>query len=293
MIQVNPLMMRALVLLLILVGGVAAAPANVDQAHKLYWRTDYEAALKLLNAVPDREKTLEVYMLMGQCMYMQGDPKAASDFFQKATALAPRDANAHLWLGRAFGRRAETSSFVTAPGYASKAREHFETAVSLDGTNLEALSDLFEYYLDAPGFLGGGLDKAASLAQRMGQINPAEYHWTQARLAEKRKEYQTAEQQLRSAAELAPRQVGRVIDLAKFLAKVGRFQESDEQFQKAAAIAPDSPKVIFERASTLIRTGRNMDEARQLLRQYLRAQLTPDDPPRHEAERLLQQASGA
>jgi Flp pilus assembly protein TadD len=286
-------MMRAFVVFVTLVTGLAAAPAGVEPARKLYWRTEYESALKLLKSVPDSEKTAEVYLLMGQCMYMQGDPKTASDHFQKAVALAPADARAHLWLGRAYGRRDETSSFVTAPGYATKAREHFEKSVALDGTNLDALSDLFEYYLDAPGFLGGGLDKAAALAQRMGQLNPAEYHWTQARLAEKRKEYQTAEQQLRSAAELAPRQVGRVIDLAKFLAKVGRFQESDDAFQKAAAIAPGSPKLLFERASTLIRTGRNMSEARQLLQQYLQTQLTPDDPPRHEAEQLLKKASGA
>jgi tetratricopeptide (TPR) repeat protein len=286
-------MRRALVVLLTLVAGLTAAPAGVEQARKLYWRTEYQAALKLLNSVPDRDRDAGTFVLMGQCMYMQGDPKAASDLFQKAVTLTPSDSHAHLWLGRAYGRRAETSSFITAPGYASKAREHFEKAVALDGNNLEALSDLFEYYLDAPGFLGGGLDKAAALAQRMGQLNPAEYHWTQARLAEKRKEYQTAEQQLRSAAELAPRQVGRVIDLAKFLAKVGRFQESDEAFRKAAAIAPDSPKVLFERASTLIRAGRNIPEARQLLRQYLQAQLTPDDPPRQEAEQLLKQTSGA
>ena len=45
----------------------------------------------------------------------------------------------------------------TATGLASKARQNFERAVQLDPQNREALSDLFEYYLEAPGFLGGGL----------------------------------------------------------------------------------------------------------------------------------------
>jgi tetratricopeptide (TPR) repeat protein len=286
----GPLPMRILALLLALsVSSFAATP--VARARDLYNRTEYRSALKLL--APLQDKDAAAYLLMGQCYYMQGDPKNASNMFQKAVDLAPGSSEARLWLGRAYGRRAETSSFITAPSYASKARQNFEKAVELDPANLEAISDLFEYYLDAPGFLGGGLDKAAALAQRIQSLNPAEFYWAQARLAEKQKEFQTAEQQLRRASDLAPRQIGRVIDLAKFLAKVGRYQESEEAFQRAAKIDPDSPQLLFERARTYIRTGRNLETARALLRKYLAAHLTPDDPPRKEAERLLKSVSSS
>ena len=55
-----------------------------------------------------------------------------------------------------------------APGHASKAHRYFEKAVELDPKNLEAMNDLFEYYLEAPGFLGGGFDKAQALADAHG-----------------------------------------------------------------------------------------------------------------------------
>jgi len=196
-------------------------------------------------------------------------------------------------MGRAYGRRAETSSFLTAPGFATKARQNFEKAVELDPRNLEAINDLFEYSLDAPGFLGGGLEKASTLASRIGELDPAEFYYAQARLAEKRKEFQKAENQLRRASELAPRQVGRLIDLAKFFAKQGRYQESEETFHKARQLAPNSPKVLFEQASVYIRAGRNLETAKQLLRQYLDSPLTPEDPPRWQAERLLKQVSSS
>ncbi len=268
---------------------LVAAPADLRPAHELYNHTEYSAALKLLASAP--EKDAAAYALMGQCYYMQGDPKRAADSLQKAVALSPTESNYYLWLGRAFGRRAEISSFLTASGYAKKARDAFEKAVQLNPRNLEALSDLFEYYLDAPGFLGGGLDKAAALTGRMMEVNPAEGYWAQARLAETRKEFGTAEQQLRRATELAPRQAGRLIDLAKFLSKTGRYQESDEAFRKAEAIDPGSPRLMFARASTYIHSGRNIEVAKQLLRRYLAASLTPDDPPRREAEELLRQVS--
>jgi tetratricopeptide (TPR) repeat protein len=267
------------------VAAVAFAAAPADQARELYNRTDYEAALKVLRPVSNKDAA--TYHLMGMCYYMQGDPKKAGDFFLQAVELRPGESDYHLWLGRAFGRRAETSSFLTAPGYASKARDSFEKAVQLDPKNLDAISDLFEYYLDAPGFLGGGLDKAARLATHMAELNPAEGHWALSRLAEKRKEDRKAEEQLRRAIDLAPRQAGRVIDLAKMLAKAGRYQESDEAFRRAESLAPGSPRIMFARASVYIETGRNLDLARQLLRRYLESPLTPDDPPRKDAERLL------
>jgi tetratricopeptide (TPR) repeat protein len=211
-----------------------AAPAGLKPARELYDRTEYSAALKLLISAP--EKDAAAYALIGQCYYMQGDPKRAADSLQKAIALSPTESNYYLWLGRALGRRAQASSFLTAPSYAGKARDAFERAVQLNPRNLDAVTDLFEYYLEAPGILGGGLDKAAALTRRMMEVSPADAYCAQARLAEKRKEFGKAEQHLRRAAELAPRQAGRLIDLAKFLSRTGRYQESDEAFRKAEAI---------------------------------------------------------
>ena len=132
-----------------------------------------------------------------------------------------------LWLGRTWGRRAESASYLTAPAYASKARQLFERSVMLDTSNKEALNDLFEYYMEAPGFLGGGLDRLKRWCSASELLDEAEGHYAKAQLADKRKEFDAAEQQLRRALELAPRQLGRVLDLAKYLSKLGRVEESE------------------------------------------------------------------
>jgi Flp pilus assembly protein TadD len=126
----------------------------------------------------------------------------------------------------------------------------------------------------------------------MASVSPVEGHWAQARLAERHKEFDTAEHHLRVAASMAPEEVGRLIDLARFLSKQGRLQESDQNFKNAEKIAPNSPRLIYARADTYIQQGRNLETARKLLQRYLRAQLTPDDPSRADAERLLKKASG-
>jgi tetratricopeptide (TPR) repeat protein len=261
------------------------------QAEELYQKTDYKGSLALLHgaASPDAGG----HFLAGRDYFMLGDYKKATDAFQKAVALEPGNSIYVHWLGRTFGRRAETSNPFAAPMYASKARQFFEKAVALDAANDEAMNDLFDFYLQAPGFLGGGYDKAEELAKRIAQRNEAEGHFAQAQLADKRKQFDTAEEQLRRAMELAPKQVGRVLDLAKYQAKRGRYQESEAQFDRAEKLAPNSPKVYFARAHCYIQTKRNPDRARVLLNKYLQSELTPDDPSREEAQKLLRQLSGS
>jgi len=275
---------------ILLVAAVALAADGLERARQLYNRTDYLGAVEILKKL--EPKTAAAWQLMGRAYYMAGDYKKATECLEKAVALDPQNSQAYHWLGQAWGRRAETSSWFTAIQYARKTREAFERAVQLDPANAEAVNDLFEYYLEAPGFLGGGLDKAAGLIERIRALDPVEYHFAMARIAEKRKEYAKAEEQLRRAVELAPRQAGRVLDLAKFLAKQGRFQESDAVFEQARKLASESPKVLFEEAKTYINSKRNLALAQELLKRYLESPLTPDDPPRSEALKLLRQVQG-
>lgn len=271
-----------------LAGLLPGQPSPLAQAEKLHRYTDYQGSLKIL--LPLGQKDARVFSLIGRNYFSLGDFKNATEALEQAVAAEPENSMYYLWLGRAYGRRAETSSPFTAPGLAVKARQSFERAVSLNPRNAEALNDLFAYYLEAPGFLGGGQDKAARLVAEIGKLDAAEASFALAQLAEKRKEYATAEQQLRRAVDLAPRQVGRVLDLARFLARRGKVDEAEAAFAKARQIAPDSPKVLFERAATYVETKRNLDVARDLLKQYLNSRLTADDPSREEARRLLKQA---
>jgi tetratricopeptide (TPR) repeat protein len=263
----------------------------MEQARKLYNLTNFDESLKVLQAMPSKDA--EAYALIGRNYYMLGDQKRATETLEHAVAAAPSSAEFALWLGRAYGRRAEIANPFTAPGYASKARQYFEKAVQLDPRNSDALSDLFEYYLAAPGFLGGGMQKAQALVPKIAAISPAEGHWAEFRIAEKRKEYGDAEEQLHRAIDAAPLQVGKLIELAKFLAGQGRIQEADQSLQRAEAIAPGTPRLMYARADLYIRTGRNHSQARELLQRYLGCKLTPDDPPRSEALKLLKQAQGS
>jgi len=269
-------------------GGLSTGA--LERAQALYSKAQYRAVIEEIEKAAAAEPA--ALALLGKAYYGEGRFKEASEAFEKAVRAEPQNAHYWNWLGKAYGRRAETSSFLTAPRLASRCREAFERAVELDPNNVTALSDLFSYYLDAPGFLGGGLEKAAALAERIRPLDAAEYQWALAELAKKRKDFSSAEQHLRRAAELAPRQIGRLLDVARFLARQGRREESDALFAEARRRAPEDPEVLFQQARALIESNRNPEEAARLLEQYLAADLTPEKPPRWEAERLLRRVRG-
>ena len=257
---------------------------DLSRAEELYQRTEYGRAIEFLQALDERDAA--VYALLGKACFMQGQYKQAVADLEKAVGQDSLNSDYYDWLGRAYGRLAEGSSFLSALGYAKKTVRAFERAVELGPSNLEALSDVFEYYLQAPGMVGGGLDKAENIARRFAGLNAAEYHWARARLAEKRKDFETAEREFRAAFAAASNEVGRALDLATFLSSRGRYDESDALFRAAEDNHPSSPKVLYARAAAYIQSQRKLDQAEALLDRYLELQTTPEDPSRREAAAL-------
>jgi Flp pilus assembly protein TadD len=282
--------MRTLICFSLLAVTAGATPDVVGRASALYQRTEYEDSLHVLaqDPAPDASN----YLLSGKNYFMLGDYKRATEFFEKALAISPANSEYELWLGRAWGRRAETSGWLTAGMHASKARQCFERAVALDPRNREAKNDLFAFYLNAPGFLGGGLEKATAAAQSIANERPPEYEFEEAQIADRKKDYAAAEAHLRRAMQLAPNEPGRILDVARYVAKRGRLAESDGLFEQARKLAPSQPRVAFAEARADIENRRNLEQARRLLEEYLHASLTPDDPPRQEAEKLLRRTGG-
>lgn len=278
----------------ILVTGLLATAAvwgrDLSRAEELFSRADYSGSLSLLDRNAVDGPTL---FLIGRDYLMSGELKRASEFLERAVAAEPGNSGYQDWLGRAYGRRAETSNVLTAPAWASKARQAFEKAVELNPTNHDALDDLFDYYSDAPGFMGGGIEKASQVADKIAAIDPGQGLYDRAKLDQKAKEYSKAEQHLRQAVAIAPQSIGHLIELAKLLAREGHTHESEAIFAQAEKVAPGSPRVMFAHADVLIKQKRDLDEAKSLLQKYLQSPITPDDPPREEAYRLLKQASGS
>src|SRR5271165_5641701 len=107
--------MRAIIILLGLFSCLFADD-TLRRAEQLYQQADYKASLALLSDVS--KHSAESQGLAGKDWFMLGDYKRACNAFYQALTLEPASSEYALWLGRSYGRRAETAPVFTARAYA-------------------------------------------------------------------------------------------------------------------------------------------------------------------------------
>jgi tetratricopeptide (TPR) repeat protein len=192
--------------------------------------------------------------------------------------LDPNNSRYHLWLGRIYGEKADSVSFFSAAGLAKKVRNEFETAVRLDANSAEARTDLAEFYLEAPGIVGGGRDKAEAQAQVLDKLDPPMAHWVRGRIAEKKKDLAAAEREYRGAIEASNGGAYAWFNLALFYRHQQRWDEMEQTVHRAIAAPMDRPEILMESGEILIRAGRDFPGAMQMLRRYLTGTMVEQAP---------------
>jgi tetratricopeptide (TPR) repeat protein len=198
---------------------------------------------------------------------------------QIAVKLAPGNSNYHLWLARAMGEKADRVSFIKAFKMAKQIRQEFETAATLDPHNAAALSDLGEFYVEAPAIVGGGLDKAERIAQELDSFAPDRAHYIRARIAESKKDYAHAEEEYKAVIAGTKDPADAWMDLASFYRHRQRWDEVIQAVHTGAAADAQHGVALADGASVLIRAGRDLPFARQLLEQYLASSNKSEDAP--------------
>jgi tetratricopeptide (TPR) repeat protein len=196
-----------------------------------------------------------------------------------AVNLMPQNSDYNLWLARAMGEKADRVSFITAFKMAKQIHQEFETAAKLDPRNVPALSDLGEFYIDAPGIVGGGTDKAATVITQLDNIAPASAHYLRARLAENQKDYSTAEREYKAAIAASKDPASAWMDLASFYRRRQQWDDMTQAIHSGASADTQSSAALVDGASNLIRSGRDLSFARQLLERYLASSNKSEDAP--------------
>lgn len=229
----------------------------------------------------------EAYNLMCRAYFSLGNWDRGIPYCEKSVKLAPENSRYHLWLGRIYGEKADRAGWFTAASLAGKVRDQFEESVKLNPDNVDARTDLAEFYLEAPGLIGGGRDKAEAQAGALEKLDPAKAHWVRGRIAEKNKELATAEKEYRAAVEVSHGSALSWLNLALFFRSHNRLDEMEDAIRHASATQTGHSEVLVDAAETLNRTGRNIPTAIDLLRRYLSSSSTVEAAPAFKAHYLL------
>jgi tetratricopeptide (TPR) repeat protein len=261
---------RVLLVFLLLIAASTASFADSAKDMLAAGRID-EAITELTGRLSSAPADAESSNLLCRAYYALGDWDRAELFCRKAASLQPDNSRFHLWLGRVYGEKADRANFLAAAGLAGKVRGEFERAVQLDPKDLDARLDLAEFYLAAPGIVGGGEQKAREQAQAIATLNPARERWVYARIAEHKKDAATAEREYRQYIDLSKGDAEAWLNLALFLRRQNRLPEMEQAIVKLSQSPSHKSDVFFEAAEMLYRAGRSYPFATELLHRYFAA----------------------
>ena len=278
--------LRFLLIPLVILSAVLSWAENPAQVLLAQGRVD-DSIASLKQTLKNSPNDAVSHHLLSRAYYEVEDWNDAIDEAQHAVALQPLNSDYHLWLGRAYGQKAENSSWVTAIGLAKKVRAEFERAVQLNGFNLDARADLAEFYIEAPSFLGGGKDKARAQAENVASFDSPTAHWIQAHIAEKEKKPAIAEREYKAAIQASNGYPSYWLNLAGFYRRQGRLIEMEEAVNRATSLEIKKLDTLVEAAQILYSGGRNFPAAVQLLRRYLSSNALVPDAPAFQAHFLL------
>jgi tetratricopeptide (TPR) repeat protein len=271
--------------LFVLVAG-SMAGADVDPA-SLLKAGKADLAIHALNlAIARAPNDARSYNLLCRVYFQLELWDNSMHMAEKALALDPQNSSYHLWLGRAMGRKAEEANPFTAFGLARKVKIEFERAVAFDGNNLAARSDLSEFYLEAPGFLGGDKNKAKQQADYVARHDRALASYIYARVAEKQGNT-GAEAEYKKAIAASSQPSRYWVELAYFYRRAGRLGEMEDAIRHSLAAVQQAGASEFDAAALLLHSGRNFAGATQILRNYVSQDDPSEDGPAFRAHYLL------
>jgi tetratricopeptide (TPR) repeat protein len=228
-----------------------------------------EAIAELSGRLSNSPGDAESANLLCRAYFALEDWDRAESSCRKAATLDPNNGRFHLWLGRVYGEKADRASLLTAATLAGKVRSEFERAVQLSPNDVDARLDLAEFYLAAPGIVGGGEQKARAQAHSIAEINPAREHWVYARIAEQKKDAATAEREYHQYIDISKGDAEAWLNLALFMRRQKRFDEMEQAIVKLNQSPLPKPDVLVEGAGMLYYAGRAFPFASEMLRRYL------------------------
>jgi len=160
---------RLIALALLAAATLPAAP-TYREALDLYKARRFPEAKSAFQELAAAEPTNPKYhYFLGMTAMAQKAFDEAIRHLEQATALAPDNADYFAELGNAYGKATRNAGMFAQMSLARKCRAALEKAVALNPDSLPIREGLIEYYRDAPGFLGGGMDKAYAQAEEIRQ----------------------------------------------------------------------------------------------------------------------------
>jgi len=236
-----------------------------------------ELAAALLAAEAGKQGA-RVAFLRGCQRFSEGKADKATDEFERAVKQEGANPVYHFWLARALGEQAENANPLRLPGLARRAKSELERASALAPGYLDARDGLVEYYLKAPGIVGGSVDKARAQAAEMKRLDPYRGELALLKVAQRSNDTTAVVRGYEALIAAFPDSAGPYSVLAVTYAARRQWDEGWRTIDQWNSRTPDSHAAKYAIGRMAAESGQRAEQGERALREYLTHELAPGEP---------------
>jgi tetratricopeptide (TPR) repeat protein len=218
---------------------------------------------------------------LGCSLLAEGKVSDAVASLKQAQSEIPSDAVLLLWLGRAHGLEAQRAFVARQAIVARRAREAFDRAIIVAPDYLAAHEARMQFALQAPGFLGGGEDRARVAAAEISRRDSHRGRVANLAIARHARDHQRAAALLEKIVADFPDSTGYSIGLATELTALKIWARAWTVLDSAERRFPESPRVRLAIGVLADESRQQPNRGRAALNTYI--QQLADSVPRQRA----------
>ncbi len=239
---------------------------------KLIQNKNYNEAKKELEKLSSSySSNAELHYYLGHSLMGLKDYENASEEYEKAIKINWNDADYHFALGQAYGADAQSSSIFTKMRLAPKIKECFLNAVKVNPSHIKGRLGLIGFYRQAPGIMGGGMDKAYEEVKKLISIDELRGRYELARLYVADKNITKADEEFK----FLESKIGKNVEYGTFyneygyyLLKNSKATEAIQKFKKQIEMFPNDPNSFDSLGDGYLAAG-NKKEAKEQFKKAL------------------------
>jgi tetratricopeptide (TPR) repeat protein len=246
--------------------AVGGSPGLEEARSQFAFRHHREAIALLQASLTQALNDGQAHYWLARCFYELRDYNNSVAHAESAVGADPRNSEYHLWLGRAYGRKAEqTHSFILA----RRTKSEFEESIRLKNSNIPARRDLAEFHLQAPWIVGGRKDEALSQIEAIAALDPVQGHIARANYWLHENQLDQAEAEMEQILTLKPGRIDPYFEVADFYEDHDKLARMDAAVEAAARIDGADSRLACYRGRLLVMEGKRLGEAEAQLKACL------------------------
>jgi pentatricopeptide repeat protein len=279
--------MKLILFLAIFLPLTLLGQSTIEKAKVLYESRKYDEVEKLLTLVKEENSDYAAARYyLGRTAFDKKEYDDASDYFEEATETNEKVADYFLWLGNTYGIIARDANMIKQGMLAPKMKKAWEKAIVLDTKNIDARLSLIQYYRQAPGFMGGSIEKAVEVANQIIKLKPAEGHRQLGEILLSEKKTAEAEKEFLEMAK-AEEWYRRV--LAGYYINQKQYEKAFDIYEEMIKQNADDYNLIYQVGKASAISGQKLDRGEECLKKYLTHPPKQDEPSHAGANMRLAQ----